>query len=383
MTRGDSSTTTCATITGGGRSAIAVIAIRGSDAADIVSRCFEGATKARFSPSEIRYGVWTGPLNQELAAESVVVTPLTDDHYEIHCHGGLAAAARIIEDMSAAGARPIEADGWSRASQNLLSHEAQQVLMRCVTSRTAAIAMDQVRGAMSNWATDLLRDVENHEKSIGAAKRDAAEILASAHFTARLDEPFRVVLVGPPNVGKSSLLNAIVGFNRSITFDAAGTTRDVLHADTVIDGLPIRLSDTAGVRDSDQPIEKQGIERARAAAHDADLVLHVRQPDLPRQPIGDPVLLSSPERVIFVLNKVDLLENHDPTDARELATNALTGEGVGELMTAIADALAEPTRKGAPAAINARQADLLGKIVVSEDKDHVSAKLRMLLGVNV
>ena len=111
----------------------------------------------------------------------------------------------------------------------------------------------------------------------------------------RLAEPFRVVLTGPPNVGKSSLLNALVGFDRSITLDMAGTTRDVLHANTVIAGLPIQFSDTAGIRDhaAVETIEREGIRQAQLAAGNADLLLLVCEP-LPEGGFSK-IALPSPE----------------------------------------------------------------------------------------
>lgn len=381
MTR-ENRSTICAVITGSGRSAIAVIGLRGSEAAAIVSQCFEGATKGPFSPHEIRYGAWRGTPGQPAPAESVVVTQLDHDRLEIHCHGGRAAVARILDDLASLGAEPISSDRWSRNSESLLIHEAKQVLARCLTARTAAIAIDQARGALARWASDLLARIEGDRAAFESAGRKAREILAWADFTTRLAEPFRVVLVGRPNVGKSSLLNAIVGFDRSITFDAAGTTRDVLHADTIIDGLPIRLSDTAGIRSSDQAIEKAGIARAQIAASEADLVVHIRQPDQAREPL-ESALDRSPKRTISVLNKVDLAAATESRDPAELVTIAVTGQGVAELMAAIADALGHWPPPGAPAAVNDRQAGLLAEIAEAAAEEVVTAKLRELRGVNL
>lgn len=374
MTR-EKQSTTCATITGSGRSAIAVVGVRGCEAAEIVSRCFHGVTKGPFSPQGIRYGNWRGVDDESTAGESVVVTQLADESFEIHCHGGRAAVARIIEDLAACGAEPISADQWSRAADQLLIHEAKRVLARCLTPRTAAIAMDQSRGALAAWARGLLEGIASERISIDAVREDAHEILRWSPLTTRLGDPFRVVLVGPPNVGKSSLLNAIVGFDRSITFDAAGTTRDVLHADTIIDGLPIRLSDTAGIRLSDQEIEQQGIERAQLAARQADLVVCVRQPDQAGEPLSD-----TPAAVIHVLNKVDLADNGGAVEAGEIATCALTGQGIDGLMTAISERLADWPPPGAAVAINERQQRLIGEIAESQDQELAAAKLRELMG---
>ena len=143
-------TTRCAVITGRGRSAIAVISLRGANAGVIVRDCFERATKTRFLPSQIRYGVWTGPERESSNGESVVVTPLSEDHFEIHCHGGPAATNRIMDDLCKCGADQIQGESLTSAN-NLLIREAYQVLAQCLTARTAAIAMDQVRGAMSDW----------------------------------------------------------------------------------------------------------------------------------------------------------------------------------------------------------------------------------------
>lgn len=259
--------------------------------------------------------------------------------------------------------------------------EAQQVLARCLTARTAAIAMDQVRGAMVRWATKLLDDLDQDRSPIDAAKGQAERLLSAAPLTTRLAAPFWVVLVGPPNVGKSSLMNAIVGFNRSITLDAAGTTRDVLHADTVIDGLPIRLSDTAGIHETSQAIEQQAVAQTRSVAAEADLMLVVAEPGRACDADPHPQWLGCSKPLIRVMNKSDLLADHGDRDAYDIATNALTGDGVSELMEAIAGKLmAAIPRPGDPAPINDRQARLLGEIKAASSRRLMADKIRELLG---
>ena len=262
-----------------------MIEIRGNQAAALLARCFCPATDRPLRPGEIRFGDWNGSGDAD--PEAVVVTPLRSDAYEVHCHGGTAAITRIVNDL-----RGIGAVVTSRAGPHepLIIEEARQVLARCVTTRTAAIALDQVRGAMRDWAQQWHTRI-NHAASseLATIQVEIQQWLGFASFAGRLAEPFRVVLYGPPNVGKSSLVNAIVGFDRSITYDAPGTTRDVLHWETVIDGLPVQLSDTAGIRESDKPVEQSGVQRANQAVKQADLVVLCA-------PTWDSVPVTSPRR---------------------------------------------------------------------------------------
>ncbi len=374
------SDTVCGAITGEGRSAVAVVTVLGSDANEIVSKCFEPATQGSFSSGEIRFGLWTGPHDRASEGESVVVTPMGRDRVEIHCHGGPAAISRILDDLQSAGAIRF-ADRWALESdEELMVREAMEVLSRCLTVKTAAIALDQVRGGLRIWARGWLERIEDDSADIESLRDSASRITNSAEFTSRLAEPFQVVLWGPPNVGKSSLLNAIVGFDRSITLDSAGTTRDVLHAETVIDGLRIRLSDTAGIRQSDESIEQQGISRARSTASEADLLVCVTEPALAGKP--DPPILESEIRIptISVLNKVDLVPFDSSNDSFDVATCALSGRGIDELMLQIARRLqsAMPAR-GERAAINHRQAHLVETIAEASSRAILVRQLRQLL----
>lgn len=385
------STTHCALLTGVGKSAIAVIALRGTQAAEIVAACFQSATKGRFSPGQIRYGVWAGPNRTSTDRESVVVTPVDANHFEIHCHGGSAATTRIVDDLCSCGATRVQPQTLS-TTKNLLITESYQVLAHCLTARTAAIAMDQARGALSNWVESQLEKVDGRSVIAADLRRQVDKLLRDAEFGTRLGTQFRVVLVGPPNVGKSSLLNAILGYDRSITFDAAGTTRDVLHATTVLDGLPIRLSDTAGIRETEEPLERQGVARARTAADDADLVLALSAPPAGlggglrgRSGVQRPEVFNPNHRLIRVLNKSDLVDDPATTGQPwDVATSARTGEGVAKLMELIANRLCESMPKpGSPVPITDRQANLLREIRAAESSQTVLIKLRELLGVNI
>ena len=271
--------TQCSCLTGTGRSAIAVVAVRGPDAQEVLQRCSRLAVDQPASVGQVRLGHWTGPdaiqTDPSPATnhpdETVVITAITANHWEIHCHGGTAAIERILADLQHCGAQWVRE---IRTESPLIITEAEAVLARCLTEKTAAVALAQVRGALLEWAVQWQSQPTSPE-ILATVKSEAQTILRSAEWTMRIAQPWKIVLVGKPNVGKSSLLNALVGFDRSITFDQAGTTRDVLHTETVIAGVPVRLSDTAGIRDSGEPIEAEGMRRALHAANTADLVIQV------------------------------------------------------------------------------------------------------------
>lgn len=388
--------TTASLITGVGRSAVAVVAVRGPDARHAMLAFFRPASDIDFRVGQVRYGHWQSTDE----GESVVVTPIADDHFEIHCHGGSAATSQVLDQLASRGVAIVDADRWrrERGTPRLIA-EAESVMSRCVTERTAGIAMAQVRGALHAWCTAGIESLS--PETLGSIRSDAAAMQRHAAVTTRLDRPFRVVLVGPPNVGKSSLVNAIVGYDRSITMDMPGTTRDVLHADTVIAGLPVRVSDTAGLRDSDDAIEREGVARARAAAEQADLIVSVRVSDLVDSEMfnnemfnneatsSEATSIESTSRkdaisfrgptVIHVLNKVDLSPMASKPE-RVIETVAVTGQGVDSLIARIGEVLGEQLPdSGVPVPLIDRQADCIATIATCETVDQARGALAALL----
>ncbi|WP_442508194.1 GTPase [Novipirellula sp. SH528] len=403
--RSDSSV--CTLFTGAGRSAIAVIGVAGPAARDAVMRCFTAASPRELKLNEIRYGDWHGPKANEnyqpIPSESIVVIMRAEQQWEVHCHGGSAAIDRILADLEAVEVTQVENDVWPHpwfaasagpVPKSLLIREATAVLTQCQTVRTAAVAMDQVRGALHDWASKWLNVADRSailrtaEKNAGDGRtpididnlhREVREILAYAPIGVRLTSPFRVVLSGRPNVGKSSLINAILGYDRSIATSIAGTTRDVLHAETVIDGLPIRLTDTAGIHDSGESIEREGISRALREASTADLVLAIQTPDT------DPMIdsTSSVPR-IDVLNKSDLLTEPslllEPSKSDLIQTVATTGEGIDVLLAEIASRLADAfPPPAAPVPLNERQVRCLESLAHATETPQLTAAFKELL----
>ncbi|MGB7344660.1 MAG: GTPase, partial [Pirellulaceae bacterium] len=375
--------TTASLLSGVGRSAIAVISVMGPDAEQVVQRCFDAATHGGFRAGQIRYGNWHGGDSDgesrhfdstNSTSESIVVVPVDDGELEIHCHGGVAATGKILEDLGRHNVRVIAwQDPLSQPAESQLIRESIEVLSRCMTARTAAIAMDQVRGALLDWCQNAL----DNDLPFDEVRRSGQGILAFAPFGLRVTDRFRVVLAGPPNVGKSSLINAMVGYDRSIALDQPGTTRDVLHAETVMEGLAIQLSDTAGIRSGQGEIEKEGIRRANLAVREADLVIWVTTPDSN----GD-CLQSRDESKssIQVLNKADLLSS-PLIDESFLPTVATTGQGVTELMAAVVQALVPDfPSPGTAVPITRRQQQALAKIVAASDQASQRNAVAELLG---
>jgi tRNA modification GTPase len=235
---------------------------------------------------------------------------------------------------------------------------AHIALANAPTARTAAILLDQYHGALAKAVREVAAAIESERWPHAAQSIDS--LLAHRDVGMHLATPWRVVLTGPTNVGKSSLINALAGFERAIVSPLPGTTRDVVTTSTAIDGWPIELADTAGIRDPKDELESAGIELAVKNLSAADLVILV---DDATQPLGhncDHVISAmlsklANRRVVRVFNKIDLLTQtdralvarretteHRPSQrhaAHIVCTSAVTGEGVNELIAAIADTL--------------------------------------------
>lgn len=385
----------CARLTGPGRSAVAVIALRGGDAQALINRCFDPVTQRDYAPTQIRYGDWHGGGEEE-HAESVVVSPMADDSIEIHCHGGQAAITRILNDLRGFGATEVPAETLAKGPDTpRCVVEAKGVLNQCRTKRIAAIVLEQTRGTLVNWASHWQQQLTSNEPArdglVGEFHRQLDVMLELAEFTLRLTDPFRVVICGPPNVGKSSLSNAILGYQRSIIFDEAGTTRDVLHAEAVIGGIPMCLSDTAGFRESPDTIEQAGIKRATIAISDADLVILVTEPAISSGQETSPTSLPDwhNKPCLRVLNKCDLLDDshREPDELSRhrsdhiYQTAALHGDGIKELMLAIEQELvAYLPEQGQPILLTQRQKEVALRMRTDSDTNQTVANLRELIG---
>ena len=364
----NASSPTAALLTPRGRGAVATIQLHGDvsllDNGDApLFQAANGQLAANQPLQRIVFGRW-GSTQDGQPPEEIVVCRTASDTVEIHCHGGDAASARILADLERRGCEIVTAFDLSKQRTSTFEAECLDAVSRAVTLRTAAMLIDQQSGTLRN-AFENLRTELSHSPLTTHHSPLLHDLLRWSNFGLHLTQPWRVVLAGRPNVGKSSLINALVGYQRSIVFDEPGTTRDVVTAETALDGWPIQFADTAGLRDVDaDDVESAGIELARRQLADADLRLLVV--DLSQPMTGeDDCLLAEWTDAIVIANKSDLPNAWQPESPTEyLTVSARTGAGIDKLCEAIAAQLVpEVPPTVTPVPITARQFQLLAYIV--------------------
>jgi len=327
--------TTAAVLTPPARGAIATVSVQGPEAVPLGERFFTSLGKlplSQASVGRILVGHWQA--EGESVGEELVVAKLAEDLVEIHCHGGVVASQRILKHLASAGCQ-IESWQARTASQptDAIIAEAKLELPQAVTTQAALHLLDQANGALSREITTIGELLQQANFEI--AEQRIAHLLSLASFGKHLTRPWLIVIAGPPNVGKSSLLNKIVGYDRAIVLDMPGTTRDVLHATTALDGWPVQFSDTAGIRASDDAIEQAGIAKAKAALKTADLAIVMHDATDLKPDQLDQSLRELPS-ALHVVNKIDLAAGIRLPESREmLSTSAVTGQGVPELISSI------------------------------------------------
>lgn len=350
---------TAALLTPVGRAAVAVIRVSGSWLAD------EERGRTVFQPvnhRELReqplqrliYGRWGWSTPEE-----VVVCRTAEDVIEIQCHGGEAAVKRILSDLGELGVETVSAAEQRRCATDALDAELQSALSQALTWRTADLLNEQCRGVLRTACERLL-----NVSWTAAGRAEAAalvdQLLAWANFGLHLTTPWSVVLTGRPNVGKSSLINALLGFRRAIVSEQPGTTRDVVTSITALEGWPIQLADTAGLREAEEVLEAAGIARARERLATADLrvvLVDIGEPPAPE----DFQLLEDWPTAVVVGHKCDRPDAWgSDLPERALRVSSVAQIGLEELQQQIADALApEVPAPGTPVPVTSRQVDCL------------------------
>ena len=369
-----------------GEGAIAVIRISGPQAIAIAEQLFARANPGRpLVERVLHFGCFRSAeekLDEGMAVVFRAPHSYTGEHMaEFHCHGGVLVASRLLEAVLHAEARAAEPGEFTQRAflngkMDLTQAEAVMDVIRASTSLALRAAEEQLSGRLGQEVEEirshLLRTVAHIEAYIDfpdegilphTGERLLAEIdiiqgriqrlLATANEGRILREGVRLVICGAPNAGKSSLLNRLLGFDRAIVSASPGTTRDTIEELASLRGIPFRITDTAGLRETTDAVEREGVERARRAMDTADVI--VRIADITQKP-----RLEASEREILALNKIDLLDPR--TDAKQLpqsgpvAISCQTGEGMERLVDLIVTKARGDRAADAPmlAAINAR-----------------------------
>jgi tRNA modification GTPase len=340
-----------------GRGAVATLRIEGRGAVEAVESHFRvcsGRPLAARGADEMVVGHFGGDRGEE-----VVVRRCGDTAVELHCHGGRAAVARIEHVLVAAGCRRVTWREWAQERcDDPIAAAALLALAEARTERTAAILLDQYHGALRCAMDEIRRDFDRGDASAAQQRIDA--ILGCEEIGRHLTRPWSVVLAGRINVGKSSLLNALAGYGRAIVHPAAGTTRDAVTVTTAVDGWPLEFCDTAGLRATDDAVERAGIERARQRLAQADLVVLVADGSVPWS-AEDEALAQQYPGAVLVHNKCDLPASSGGRPGG-ISTSALCGEGVDALLATIGRRLApDPPPPGAAVPFSREQVAMLGK----------------------
>ncbi len=349
--------------------AIATLGISGPQAISCVTR-FVRLPGNRLDVGSLRYGVWeiaavarenvrNSIVERRPHGEQVVLTRPDSDTVEVHCHGGAAVCQALLDDLVDAGCVVVTAERWPSRLGCRLARAAEEDLLNTTTDRAAAVLLDQLNGALRRALEHLARHLESDGPGcLASASLCLERLLRWADFGLHLSQPWRIVLVGPPNVGKSSLLNALAGTRQAIVHHEPGTTRDWIEWSSAIDGWPVAFTDTAGVRAADESIEQAGIERSLQRLAEADLVLLIVDSQQGWTDEHARLLELSPVRRLVVWNKVDLdgcvtprlplpTRNLHSTDMQisteVIATSAIEGTGVASLLDAMARMLVPET----------------------------------------
>ncbi len=396
-----------------GTAGLAVVRVSGAGALAVADAVFRGGTRlAAVAGHTLHHGWAVDTRRPDTAGEAMrldeVVAAVfraprsytSEDTVEFSCHGGGVPAQRVLAALLASGARlagpgEFTLRAFLRGRLDLAQAEAVADLVHAETESASDLALAQLAGQLSqqlgaieNRITDATAEVEARvdfaedvggietpahvRAAIATVSGELEVLLAGAPWARAVREGVRVPLVGQPNAGKSSLFNALLGEDRAIVTAEPGTTRDRVSERLAIAGVPVTLSDTAGVRTATNPVEAMGVARALAALDGAAVVLWVVDASRPLETAGDLLVANlRGRRVLVALTKSDLpevtaadqvLELLGGREARALRVSSVTGEGLAELREALAALLGADRAGGLAGAVaNPRHADALSR----------------------
>ncbi len=375
---------------------VGIVRLSGADAVGIARSLFQAPGQQVWESHRILYGYIRQPQTQAMVDEALLLLMLAprsytrEDVVEFHCHGGIIAVQQVLQLCLAQGARLAQPGEFTlRAFLNgrldLTQAESVADLVGAESPQAAQTALAGLQGKLAEpirrlraICLDILAEVEARidfaddlppldeaatQHQIAAALAEVTQILATADRGELLRTGLKIAIVGRPNVGKSSLLNAWSRSDRAIVTDLPGTTRDVVDSRLVVGGIPVQVLDTAGIREAMDQVEQIGVERSRAAAQAADLVLLTLDAEAGWTAADEQIYQQVKHRpLIVVLNKIDRVSEppHLPVSP-VVETAAAKNQGIEALEQAI---LAQVQQSGLQAAdfdlaINQRQAAAL------------------------
>ncbi len=359
-------------------SGIGIIRISGPEAVRIADRIYRskgGKKHLRDVQSHtIHYGYIMQPeepshiLDEVLV--SVMLAPRTftaEDTVEINCHGGVYAMRRVLEAVIAAGARPAEPGEFTKRAflNGRIDLSQAEAVMDVISARNAYALHNAVKG-LEGYASGRIRklrsdmiyqtakiesalddpehySLDGYDEELlelcGQWQRELETMIRTADEGRLMQEGIRTVILGRPNAGKSSLMNSLLGEERAIVTQIAGTTRDVLHETLQFGGITLNLIDTAGIRETEDIVEKIGVDRALDSARDADLILYVVDGSAPLTGDDDRIMQEAARqrqrgcRTIFLLNKSDLTQAVDYDTLKDCYRRAMQSAGMNETGT--------------------------------------------------
>ena len=357
-----------------GEGGISIIRISGDDALKVAQRIYKGKDLSKVASHTINYGHIVDPDTKQEVDEvmvSVMLAPHTytrEDVVEINCHGGLLATNRILQLVLSYGARMAEPGEFTKRAflngrLDLSQSEAVMDLIRAKTDKSMKVALNQLDGDLSRLIRHLRKDIldvlaqvevnidypeyddveEMTTKMLKEKATDIQQRIQALLKTAKQGKVLRgglaTAIIGRPNVGKSSLLNSLLHEDKAIVTNVAGTTRDVIEEYVNVNGVPLKLIDTAGIRDTADTVEKIGVERSRKALDAADLVLLLIDNSEPLTDEDEKLLAATKDKQrIVILNKTDLPSKLDLDHLRELVgddalieTSIVKHEGMDQL----------------------------------------------------
>lgn len=359
-----------------GEGGISIVRMSGEDAIKIANQVFKGANLAKVDTHTIHYGHIINPQNDQVIDEVMVTVlraPKTftcEDIVEINCHGGIVVTNKILQLLLSSGARMADPGEFTkRAFVNgridLTQAESVMDIVRAKTDKARQVAVKQLEGGLMHqiraMRQEILDTLANVEVNIDYPEYDADQVTAkqmsetsqsvinkinhllkTSQQGTILRNGLATAIVGKPNVGKSSLLNYLTQSDKAIVTDVAGTTRDTLEEYVSVQGVPLKLIDTAGIHHTEDKVEKIGVERSQQALEKADLVLLLLDSS---KELSDEdkmlIKLTEPKKRIIVLNKTDLGQKLSVDEVKELthseiiSTSILKEKNLEELEDAI------------------------------------------------